>query len=408
MLKGLRRPLLFIFTFTFLVTCIDPFDPGLKDSESLLVVDALVTNENRSFQVKLSRTIDVQLEDPPPVTGALVSVRDNFGKSTVFQETTGGIYKSDSLVFHGVIGNSYILSIKTPEGDEYESEPCTMAPVQNLEKIYFIKDQEILNNGSQILEGIRIFIDSEGADNIRYLRWVFNEYWETCVPDPKKYNYINDSTILEVDQIKQICWRNYRSDKIIIESTNLSQTNNVEKKPIAFIASAESDRLLIRYCIEIKQLSLSRSEFDFWDQLIQLNESGGEIFDKQPFKLVSNIHNINNPREAVLGYFQVSAADLKRFYITPGDIGELNIPLYQYDCRRIVLGPDDFPPPIVPNSGMTFDKIFKLYSAPDYEFIEPIYDSQGKLQKLAFSRPVCADCSLNGTLFKPYFWDDQR
>ena len=198
MLKGLRRPLLFIFTFTFLVTCIDPFDPGLKDSESLLVVDALVTNENRSYQVKLSRTIEAQLEDPPPVTGALVSLRDNNGNSTVFQETTGGIYKSDSLVFHGVIGNSYILSIKTPEGDEYESEPCTMYPVQKLEKIYFNKDQEILNNGSQILDGIRIFIDSEGADDIKYLRWVFTEYWETVFPILKDTIIYKDSTLLKL------------------------------------------------------------------------------------------------------------------------------------------------------------------------------------------------------------------
>jgi hypothetical protein len=406
MIKNFRKPLIFLFLVSMLCTCIDPYSLKLNEFESLLVVDALLTNENRSYQVKLSRTNEAQYIEPSMVFGALVTIRDENGNNSLLQETTEGIYNTDSLLFQGETGHSYILYIKTPEGSEYESEPCFMYPVQQIESVYFNKDQEILNNGSETQEGIRMFIDSESSDDNKYFRWVYNEWWKVIVPDPKKFNYINDSTIFEVDQIKQVCWRNNRSDEILIQSTESGQTNRIEKKPILFIASDKSDRLLIQYCIEVKQLSISKMEFEFWDHMKQINASGGDIFEKQPFPIVSNIQNISNPEETVLGYFQVSAVSQKRVYISANDISELNIPLYNYDCERIELGPDDYPPPLVPGGGMTFNRIYKRYVGPVYSFVEPLYDGQGKLKKLAFSKHACTDCTINGDLTKPDFWID--
>jgi len=93
-------------------TCIDPFNPRLNYSESLLVVDGFMTNENRSYKVKLSRSSGVQDEEPSMVSGAMVSIRDNNGTSSMLQETSVGIYQTDSLLIRGEIGNSYILHIK--------------------------------------------------------------------------------------------------------------------------------------------------------------------------------------------------------------------------------------------------------------------------------------------------------
>ena len=256
---------------------------------------------------------------PAMISGAEVIIRDLDGNSSTLHEKSNGIYKTDSLLFRGEIGNSYILYIKTPEGNEYESDPCIMYPVHPIDSIYFSKDEEIVNNGTETREGIRIFIDSESSDDSKYLRWVYNEWWKIIVPDPKKYDYINDSTFREVKPLKHICWGNYRSDEIIIQSSESEQTNSVEKEPILFIDSENSNRLLIQYCIEIKQLSLSKTEYEFWDHMKQINESGGDIFEKQPFPIISNIHNINNPDEPVLGFFQVSAVSQnKNIYYNPG------------------------------------------------------------------------------------------
>ena len=117
----------------------------------------------------------------------------------------------------------------------------------------------------------------------------------------------------------------------------------------------------------------------------QINESGGDIFEKQPFSIASNIHNINNPDEQVLGYFQVSAVNKKRIYITPSGISELNLPAYQYDCESVVIGPDDYAPPGGNATSVTFDNINYWYTLAGYAFIKPVYNAQRALIKLVFS-----------------------
>lgn len=392
-------------------TCIDPYSPNLKESESLLVVDGLLTDENISYQVKLSRTYSEQYSDPVMVSGALVSIRDNNGNEYPLNERTEGVYKTDSLTFRGTPGMSYTLHIKTSEGSEYESESCFMYPVEPIDTVYYSKDQEITNNGSEIQEGIRIFLGTEGSADNKYFRWTYNEWWKINAPDPKKYDYINDSTIVPVDQIKQICWGNNKSDEIIIQSIETSLTNRIDNKEILFIPTANSTKMLIKYCFEINQLSISKKEYEFWNHMQQINESGGDIFEKQPFPIVSNIHNINDQDESVLGYFQVSSVKQKRIYITPDDLSALNVSLYNYDCDRIELGPSDFPPSETPGGGMTFDRLYRIYVGEIYSFVEPIYKAEKidevyvlKLYKLAFAKKACTDCTINGTLSKPDFW----
>jgi hypothetical protein len=402
----LKKPLAFLFLTCTLCTCIDPYTPQLNKFESLLVVDAFLSDENKSCSVELSRTSEAQFYITTMVRGAEVVIRDGNGNSATLTEKKPGIYKTDSLLFRGQIGSSYTLYIKTPEGSEYESDPCIMYPVQPIDSIYFKGDQEIISSSNELAEGLRIFLDSRDSEDNKFFRWSYNEWWKIVVPEPKKYNYLNDSTFIPVNPIKQICWGNRKSDEIIILSTESAQTGLIDKKPILFIPSEKSNRLLVQYCIEVRQLSISKTEYEFWDRMKQINESGGDIFEKQPFPIISNIHNIINPDESALGYFQVSAVSMKRKYITISEVTELNVPLYKYDCARFELSPDDYPPPIAPGGGMTWDKIYKMYNGPQFSFVEPVFDGFGELRKLAFAKNACTDCTLNGSLTRPDFWID--
>ena len=116
MRKNWWRPLILLFIVSFLFKCIDPFSPQIGEFQSLIVVDALLTDENVSNYVYLSRTIEKVNDEPAVVSGALVIIKDNFGNSTTLSETSEGKYKTDSLVFRGEIGRSYTLYIKTADG----------------------------------------------------------------------------------------------------------------------------------------------------------------------------------------------------------------------------------------------------------------------------------------------------
>jgi hypothetical protein len=48
-----------------------------------------------------------------------------------------------------VIGKSYTLHVVTADGNVYESEQYLMYPVPDIVSIYFSKEQEIVNNGTE-------------------------------------------------------------------------------------------------------------------------------------------------------------------------------------------------------------------------------------------------------------------
>jgi hypothetical protein len=153
-------------------TCIDPYVLNLEEYESLLVVDALITNEPVPYTVILSRTFQDQDTLPEMVSQAEVSVKDEEGKISFFTEKEKGIYKSDPDQFTGKIGKTYTLIIKTKEGLNYESEPCLLTGVSDIDSIYYAPDTDFFDNGTIEEPGIRMFINSGNeCSDCKYFRW---------------------------------------------------------------------------------------------------------------------------------------------------------------------------------------------------------------------------------------------
>lgn len=412
MLKARPMAAISLIIVFILCTCIDPYNPKLSGYSSLLVVDGLITNANTSYTVRLSSTFQELNSTPPPVSDATVFITDDAGNSSNLINKGSGIYKSDSTQFNGIPGRTYILHIKTSDGSEYESDACLMNPVPDIDGIYFAKDQQLVNNGTQSQDGISIYLNSKEGDNNQYYRWAYEETWKFKVPNPKAFNYIktsdpNNPIFMPITDVKEFCWKNNQSNEILIRSVSEGQPNKISKQPILFIATGESDRLLLQYSILVKQYSISKNEFDFWNNLKQVNEIGGDIFAKQPYTVISNIKNIKNPNERVLGYFQASAVSQQRKNILYRDVALMGLPFYSYPCRTWEYNPGDFatpcncPPP-------TWDDVYwHLSIIEDYTFIEPKFNQVSDiLLELVFTRPECANCELRGTSKRPDFWID--
>jgi hypothetical protein len=378
----------------------------LKGYESLLVVEGIITNDTLSNEIRLSRTVQSGNSVPVRITDAEVSISDDLGTVITFTNNNDGLYKADPAGFKGEEGRTYTLHILTGTGEEYVSTPCTMLPVPEIDSVYFTADEEF--SGSDILSGIRINVASrEAFESRNNLRWDLDESWEIVLQNPKRYNYINQDTILPIDNVKEICWSKNRSMDILVRSLpeNTLMSENI---PLYFIPTDKTNRFLIKYSALITQYSLSEEEFDFWKNLEKLNEAGGDIFDAQPFTVNSNVKNINNENEKVLGYFRVSAISKKRIFITKGDILQKNLPVYKYYCELIAKSPSDYPR-INPNDPpMTFGKIYANYmSNGKYVFVEPWYNSgSDKLSKLVFATIECSVCPESSYDRKPDFWID--
>lgn len=413
MLRAKHKLILVIIVVFTLFTCIDPYAPELTGYESLMVIDGLISNANSSCTVKLSKTFQDLNSIPLMVSDATVFITDDNGNVSYLINKSNGIYKTDSTQFRGIIGRTYVLHILTHEEEEYISEPCLMQPVPDIDSIYYIKDQKLVNNGTENQEGISIYLDSKKADNDKYYRWTFEETWKFKVPNPKLFDYIkgyspDDPLITPVADIKEFCWKQSKSDEILIRTISEGQAQRIMKQPITFIATGKTDRLLIQYSILVKQYSISKNGYEFWNNLSQVNKAGEDIFAKQPYAVVSNIHSTKNPKERVLGFFQVSAVSQKRIYIYYKDVAQMGLPVYTYKCKTWEYRPSDFDPPR-PDPPKTWDDVYwYMCIISDYTFIEPKYNGAGSLilSKLVFTRPECANCELSGSHTKPDFWKD--
>jgi hypothetical protein len=384
--------------------CIDPYSPKLAGYISLLSVDGMITDANTSYTVKLSKTFQEQNSIPLLVSDATLFIADDAENNNYLINRGNGIYKTDSTQFRGVPGRTYVLHIVTNDGKEYESEPCLMQSVPEIDSIYFEKDQQLTNNGTQTQDGVSIYLDSKEGENNSYFRWDFDETWEFKIPDPKKWDYIDSVTFVPTAHVREYCWKSRKSDEVLTGSVYPGSSAGIVKKPIFFIATDKSDRLLLQYSILVNQYSISKKEYDFWNNLKQINEIGGDIFAKQPYAVISNIKNITNPQERVLGYFRVSAIKQKRKNILFSDIVGMNLPIYHYPCERLVKDRSDVPKPFLAPPA-TWDELYSMFCVTsDYYFVEPMYSAGTfELQKMVFARPECANCELTGTITKPDF-----
>jgi hypothetical protein len=412
MLKPKPGTLIIFITVFIIYSCIDPYIPNLEGYESLLVVDGLITDANSSYRVKLSRTFQNLNSDTIMVSDATIDIKDDTGEKIFLKNKGNGIYLTDSTEFRGIAGRKYVLHIITGDKEEYESDPCLMLPVPEIESIYITRDQRFVNNNTQSEEGVGIYLDSKNGDASQYYRWTYDETWKIRVPNPKKFNYVKtkdpDKPIFtQIADIKEICWKNRHSDEILLGTPFEGKSQKIVRQPILFIATEKSDRLLLQYSILVKQYSISKSEYEFWSNLKRVNETGGDIFARQPYSVASNIHNIKNPLERVLGFFQVSAVTEKRKNIPYKDVALMGLKFYAYPCITYEFDPSFFEtlcrcPP------KTWDDVYWYLSiVSDYTFIEPKYNLvEDILLKLVFTRPECADCELSGSHTKPKYWDE--
>lgn len=404
-----------ILSFLILVaaaSCIDPYTPNIKGYKSLMVIEGLITNENSSYSIKLCRTTNQGNSVPQKVTDATIYISDSDGLKIQLQNYGNGYYKTDSTTFTGIVGKEYTLQITTTDGREYKSEPCKMFPVPEIDSVYYEKGEEISGSFGENLKGIKIYLNSGSAAGMnKYFRWTYDEAWKFLLPSPQRYTctIINDTSLSfeEVPVVKETCWKINKSGDILTNSVLTDQADNIDRQEIEFIAPSKSDRLTQQYSILIKQYSVSEKEFDFWNNLKKVSDTGGDIFDSQPYSVISNIHNVNDADEMVLGYFEVSAVSQKRIYITAHELDALGLPHYKSDCVEISRSPDDYPTGGIMTRPPTFIEIYTGFMfSGDFTFVAPILDSNGGLLKLVFAPDICSVCEYSGVSTKPDFWVD--
>ena len=395
--------LLIFFAFVimlFMSTCIDPFTPKIDNFESLLVVDALLTDEPGPYYVKLTNTSETGVGgNENVITGATIFVSDDFGNVFDYHfDNLKNMYLSNDTSFRGEVGRTYVLHILY-DGKEYLSNPSLMYPKEEIDTIYYVASSGIPDGYENPYDGLDIFIETKAKSEAGFRRWSYDEWWKFKVPYPATSVYYSSIDIRPIEQKKEVCWANEKSLTAMLHNDSEFTGDKLTKKML-FVPSSLTNRFQIQYSIEVTQYSLSMEEYDFWARLESLDESTGDIFGSQPYLLQGNMYNPTDDNENVLGYFRVSGVSKKQMYITYDDIRRLELPKYYYPCALLYFIESSF------QYFTSWDDITRRYTSSGYTFVACERDTYDNISGMYFVENVCADCTMKGVLTPPSFWVD--
>lgn len=350
--------------FLLLATgCTIQFIPDIDENKELLVVEGMITDQNRVNTIKLSGSL--QMGKPlvrKPVRGAVVTITDEKGVVTTLKESEPGNYSTDSTKFRGCAGSLYSLNIRINDAT-YSTDLIEMKSVPPISSVYYEKVSITPSSDStELEEGCRIYVDSyDPSGECLFFRWDYIETYEYQVP---------------YDVINKVCWITERSDRILIRNTSVFNQARITKYPILFITN-KTDKLKERYSILVNQYSLNESEYDFWEKVQNISQDVGGLYDITPMAVPGNIRCNTDPEEIVLGYFSVSAVTQKRLFIKEMFIGLPNF--YTYCATDTLRG-------ILPEAGLN----------KDYWVIEDYSDEIPPFWIVTTFRE-CGDCTTRGT-----------
>jgi len=386
-----------------MVSCLEPYDVNVSDYKDLLVVDALLTDEVKNHQVILTRSVSNLDEEPQVESGALVTIVDENNTEEVLTEIEPGVYETDKLQFVAKEGSTYTLKIRTAKGVHYASAPSTILGRTSIDKVHYKAGKEWNSDETEELDGLSILVDGNAYKG-GYIRWLYDEDWKFKIPFPVRVTYNYTTGTWDYIRVQNdLCWKQSSSNHIMIHSFESQSNAVIKNKPVCFVPSEVTDKLTVRYSILVKQLSISKDEFEFWSKLKISSENVGDVFGTQPFSIVGNIKNVNDSKEPVLGYFQTGSVSSKRIYIDRITVADMNLPLIEYDhgCKVDSFVAD----------GLSYISPLEIYEKKvvpgSYSLHDLIYNDMGMgVIGLLLTRHECADCRITGSDQKPDFWED--
>lgn len=364
-------------------SCQLPYVAEVEDRIGLLSVEGSIVKGDSLQRIKLSRSTSISSPRYNAVGGCVVYVEDELGNVYNFKEKTEGLYTclipDEDLVY----GRSYKIYIETPVGEQYESEYETLNRGAPVDLVYYEIDSVYDPDFDVNTLGAQFYLDLVGRESdSRYYRWNLTETWE--YHSASGINAIQnqeDGEELEIENPYQyyFCWKT-RGIPGLYSSSTVNLTSNQKKKiPLHFVSS-QTDRLRIRYSLLIKQYSLNEGAFTYWNRTqIETAQLGG-LHTQQPGQIRSNLANINDESEQVLGYFWVASKSEKRvFFNRPSGLN-----VHKRNCEWQLLE----------------DILYKRY--PLYI----IYQFGAQDTTKYTSEPECLDCRLHGgSIVEPDFWE---
>lgn len=423
----INTSLLIVFTISIIAiaSCVEEYWPELNgEYEDLLVVDGKITNEAGPYTITLSRSSSLLEPAHHPLPQAIVIINDNQGNSETLTETSPGIYHTSVGGIQGVVGRRYKLTIQIGN-KTYESKYEEILEPIDIGTISCKKENKLVNEiTEEYKDGYQFYLTTlmnVNIDHENYQYWEVEETYEYHAPYPREYIY-NEKGLAEYPYPFETfyCWpTNIIKDRFIQSTENLNLTQSGTSELALHFIRLGDEKLRIKYSAQAKQYTISEEAYSFHKALEEMNSAEDKLYMSQPYQIRGNLVNIDDPEEAILGYFLTAGVSRSQHIFTPSTfIDSPDAILWSRDnCLTEVPDPccNDFP---------TWEEVLAA-STPD-EW--PLYLGHTlaanlrdlipfKIIFMVYDQPHCIDCRIinpglltttqnSTTTQKPDFWVD--
>ena len=396
-----------------MVYCTEPYKIQTETFEEAFVIEASITNELKKQQIKISKTYLLEENGPVFEAGATVYVQDNTGNRYEFNEQNG-VYESVSE-FQASPGKQYQLFITTSDGQQYISSNQTLTTVTEIENL----STNVITKDGQT--GVEIAVNSyDPSGTSKYYRYEYEETSKVVAPkwSPFKAVLLDHPRIcagtefpgfetigLELkSEESRVCYTTKTSVGILLTSTSTLNEDRVVNFPVRFISNTDYT-IAERYSIMVRQYVQSMEAYTFYKTMKDMSETGSLLSPNQPGFIYGNIKSVSNPKEKVIGFFEVASVSSKRIFFNFNDIFPNTLPPpYPYECIEYTFNSMDFgvnhhPTPEIPcgtggDGGALREAIRSgrlIFYGSDFPFFVMV-------------KRVCGDCRTFSSNVVPPFW----
>jgi len=301
-----------------LIGCLDPIELKIPEGfdETLVIQGALTKGSPSSIELTVTRLFDFTVESLTRVNVSEVILSDGEGNSVEIDRVGTGLYRTIFDESHPIeieFNKSYKIDLRTFDGRSYASslEPLLPVPkvdslsIQGVEKEIVFADGETTRVDSLVRLAVHTPLEVAGSEERIGLKW-----------DLRRVYRVTDTPI-EVGVESKTC---YLTEDIDITSVKVFDASDLRVNRLEdyeVFDQAFNFTMGEGLYFELIQSSLSPTAFEYFDQVGQLLDREGNMFEAPAGKLVTNFVNTEDASEEVFGYFYATTTDTARVYVSP-------------------------------------------------------------------------------------------
>jgi len=306
---------LFILLASLLIAgCIDEISLDIPVSQNVeqLVVDGQIHAGPGPYTIRLERTAGLGLGETIPVKGAKGLLANDRGQQEALQELGEGKYQIPGNTIQGTVGDTYVLEIEV-DNQLYRSRPEKLPAPVEIARIHWQQTNKISLSSENVPVSqpiVELTVDTAIPDRPLgpYLRWVaFETYSLTENPPPPP------------GSVSLTCFFTFPTNpqSVLLFDGDKFSGSTWENQ---WVGDREIDwTFSSKHVFSVAQISMTQNAYSYWSKVKRVIEQQGSIFDPPPALVTGNMSNVQNPSEAVLGYFAAVAIDTMHIFTQQTD-----------------------------------------------------------------------------------------